>query len=75
MPTVYDMLGVVQRVADTLRVRVDVEADAHPALLSGRAGRLVALRGDARIDAGWVGQLDPAVGEARGLPAADPVLQ
>ncbi|AMY09630.1 Phenylalanine--tRNA ligase beta subunit [Luteitalea pratensis] len=74
MVDLYDVLGVLQRVAETLRVRVDVEADDHPALLTGRAARLVAMHGNTRVDVGWVGQLSPSLGEARGLPAADAVL-
>jgi phenylalanyl-tRNA synthetase beta chain len=75
MVDLYDVLGVVQRVAATLRVRVDVEPGDHPALLAGRAARLVASDGDARrVDAGWIGQLSPALGEARGLAAADAVF-
>jgi len=65
---------VLQRVAATLRVRIDAEADDHPALLTGRAARLVVTHGNTRVDVGWVGQLSPALGEARGLPAADAVF-
>ena len=70
----YDLLGVVQRVADLLRVRIDVSAADHPALMPGRAARLSCAGRDGRIDVGWVGQLAPALADARGLPSADPVL-
>lgn len=71
----YDMLGVVQRVAEVVRAEVHIEADDHPAFMPGRAARLVCVgSGGARVDAGWVGQLAPALAEARGLPAADPVM-
>lgn len=72
---VYDMIGVLQRLADLLRVRLDPAAADHPALLPGRAATLTVVGPDgARVDAGWVGQLSPALAEARGLPAADPVI-
>ncbi len=71
----YDVLGVVQRIADVLRVRVTVDAADHPALVNGRAARLVVGGSpDERVHVGWVGQLASALAEARGLPAADPVL-
>ena len=61
---VYDLLGVVQRVADVLRVRLDVVADDHPALARGHAGRLTCAGPDgARIDVGWVGQLASTLAE------------
>ncbi|HTV02207.1 MAG TPA: phenylalanine--tRNA ligase subunit beta, partial [Luteitalea sp.] len=71
----YDMLGVLQRLADTLRVTIVTEAADHAALAPGRAARLVCVREDgSRTAAGWVGQLSPALADARGLPAADPVI-
>jgi len=71
----YDMVGVVQRIADTVRVRVETDAADHPALMPGRAARLVAIddRGT-RTDAGWIGQLSPGLADARGLPATDAVI-
>ena len=72
---VYDMLGVLQRVADTLRVPIDVEADDHPALLAGRAARLVVDAGDGeRSTSAGSASSAAALAEARGLPAADAVF-
>jgi phenylalanyl-tRNA synthetase beta chain len=71
----YDMLGVVQRVAEAVRVQVDVEKGEHPALMTGRAARLVcADASGARVEVGWIGQLATTLAEARGLPANDPVI-
>ena len=72
---VYDMLGVLQRVADAAararrrRGRRSSGADAGPRRAPGAS-----THGGARVDVGWVGQLSPALAEARGLPAADPVF-
>lgn len=71
---VFDVLGVVERLAAVLRVPVDVESADHPALAQGRAARLVRRDGGASVDVGWVGVLAPAYAESRGLPAADPVV-
>jgi phenylalanyl-tRNA synthetase beta chain len=70
----YDMLGVVQRIAETLRVRIDVEAGDHPALQPGRGARLVVTGRDARVEVGWAGQLAPAIADARGLPATEAIF-
>ncbi len=71
----YDMLGVVARVAATLRVSIEIETADHAALASGRAARLVRVAGDgARVAVGWVGQLAPTLADARGIPAGDPVM-
>jgi phenylalanyl-tRNA synthetase beta chain len=71
----YDMIGVLQRLADVLRVRIDVSPGEHAALLPGRAATLTAVGTDGvRAEVGWVGQLSPSLAEARGLPAADPVI-
>jgi len=72
---VYDMLGVLQRIADTVRVPLETEAADHPALMPGRAARLkVVDASGTRVDVGWVGQLAPALAERRGLPGADAVI-
>lgn len=71
----YDMLGVVQRVAHVLRVPVTVAAGDHPALMPGRAARLSRAGTDGVVhEVGWAGQLAPGLADARGLPSADPVL-
>jgi len=71
----FDMLGVLQRIADIVRVRLDTASDDHPALMPGRAARLVGVdEAERRVDVGWIGQLSPTLAEARGLPVADPVI-
>jgi phenylalanyl-tRNA synthetase beta chain len=71
----YDMLGVLQRIGDVVRVRLETVPDDHPALLPGRAARLVCVdQGEGRVDVGWIGQLCSSLAVARGLPAADPVI-
>ncbi|MBA2354041.1 MAG: phenylalanine--tRNA ligase subunit beta [Acidobacteria bacterium] len=72
---VYDVIGLVQRVAAALHVRLDVEPTEHPALVSGRAGRVVRVDADGRrVPVGLVGDLAPTVAEARGLPTSDPII-
>jgi phenylalanyl-tRNA synthetase beta chain len=64
-----DIKGVVEQLATLARVRVGfVEAD-RSYLVSGRAAAIV-VNGD---PVGVLGQLSPAIAEARGLPAADDV--
>ncbi|BCS32716.1 phenylalanine--tRNA ligase beta subunit [Luteitalea sp. TBR-22] len=71
----YDVLGVLQRLADLLRVTIDVAPAEHPALVPGRAATLVVVAADGtRADVGWAGQLAPVLAEARGLPAGDAVM-
>lgn len=71
----YDVLGVVQRLAHVLRVPITVAGGEHPALMPGRAARLTCPRESGLTqDVGWVGQLAPALADARGLPSVDPVL-
>jgi phenylalanyl-tRNA synthetase beta chain len=74
MVDLHDLTGVLQRIAQALRVRVEVEPGDHAALLHGRAARLLVTAAGERVDAGWVGQLAPALAVARGLPAADAVF-
>jgi phenylalanyl-tRNA synthetase beta chain len=71
----YDVLGVVQRIAHVLRVSITVAAGEHPALMAGRAARLSRAGADGVAqEVGWVGQLAPSLADARGLPSVDPVL-
>ena len=68
----YDMKGVVEQLASLF----DVELTAHPpaagsvaaaVLVPGRAAALTS--GDRCV--GWLGQLQPAIGDAHDLPASD----
>ncbi len=70
----YDVLGVVERLADVLRVSWQVEPADHAALAPGRSARVVRDVDGTRVEVGWVGQLAPALAEARGIPVLDPVL-
>jgi phenylalanyl-tRNA synthetase beta chain len=71
----FDLLGVVERLALLLRVDLRTEPAPHPALLDGRALRV--FRRDATgtdVPVGLAGQLLPSLADARGLPAHDPLL-
>jgi phenylalanyl-tRNA synthetase beta chain len=71
----YDLLGVVQRVAATVHVTIVPESAEHAALAPGRAARLIRLAADGtRTEVGWLGQLAPALAGARGLPAGEVVV-
>ncbi|MCC6163198.1 MAG: phenylalanine--tRNA ligase subunit beta [Acidobacteria bacterium] len=71
---VYDVIGVVARIGDVLRTPLTLEPADHAAFMPGRAARVVRADAGGRVDVGWVGQLAPALAEARGLPGADPVF-
>jgi phenylalanyl-tRNA synthetase beta chain len=67
----FDVKGVVERVCATSGVAVDFSAIERAYLVPGRAAAVYA-RGDADRGAiGVLGQIAPALAEARGLPAAD----
>ena len=65
----FDMKGVVERVADALRVDVTTEVQTESWLMPGRS--VAVVTNDRRI--GVLGQLAPAVAEAHGLPVQDPI--
>ena len=65
----FDMKGVVERVADTLRLDVRTEAQGEGWLVPGRSAAV--MTDGVRI--GVLGQLAPAIAEAHGLPGQDPV--
>ena len=65
----FDMKGVVERVADALRLDVRTETHREGWLVPGRSAAVTT--GGVRI--GVLGQLAPAVAEAHGLPAQDSV--
>ncbi|HVC21043.1 MAG TPA: phenylalanine--tRNA ligase subunit beta [Vicinamibacterales bacterium] len=70
----FDVKGLVERLADVLRLPVRVAPIAHPALVPGRAGALLVEAASASHgQIGLLGQLQPAIAESRGLPGADPV--
>jgi len=62
----FDLKGIVEALTGALHVgRVAFEAGAHTAMTPGRTARVL-LDGN---DAGWVGELHPAVAERFGLTA------
>jgi phenylalanyl-tRNA synthetase beta chain len=64
-----DIKGVVEQLATLARVRVGFVETERNYLVSGRAAAIV-INGD---PVGVLGQLSPAIAEARGLPAGDDV--
>lgn len=72
---VFDVLGLVERLGRLLGVAIDHEPLAHPALRDGYGVRLLCgTEGNAPIAVGLAGQLSATLGDARGLPAHDPVF-
>ena len=65
----FDVKGLVERIAATLRVDITVVPHREPWLVPGRTGAVLS-NGD-RI--GVLGLLTPDIAEAHGLPAADAV--
>jgi len=65
----FDMKGIVERVADALRLDVSTEAHREGWLMPGRSAAV--MTDGVRI--GVLGQLATAIAEAHGLPAQDAV--
>jgi phenylalanyl-tRNA synthetase beta chain len=65
----FDMKGVVDRLADALRLDVRTEAHREGWLVAGRSAAV--MTDGVRI--GVLGQLAPAIAEAHGLPVQDAV--
>jgi phenylalanyl-tRNA synthetase beta chain len=71
----FDVKGVVERLCDVLRVPVRFETAVEPYLVPGQTAAVVASDGPARGEIlGFVGQVYPAIADARGLPAKDRVV-
>ena len=71
----FDMKGVVERVCEVLDVPVRCEPVRAPHLEPGQAASIVVAAGAAAgTVVGSVGQLAPAVADARGLPRQDRVM-
>ena len=62
----FDIKGVVERACDTLGVTPVIDRTTHPALVDGRSA-VISAEGR---DLGYLGQLSPAIAEARGMPAS-----
>jgi phenylalanyl-tRNA synthetase beta chain len=65
----FDMKGVVERVAEALRLDVRTEVHTEGWLVPGRSATVITDGGPI----GALGQLAPAVAEAHGLPIQEPV--
>jgi phenylalanyl-tRNA synthetase beta chain len=71
----FDLAGVVERLCDAIGVRVRFEPLRQPFLAPGQAASIVCRDGAARDTAlGLIGQITPAVADARGLPRQDRVF-
>ncbi|MEW6321683.1 MAG: phenylalanine--tRNA ligase subunit beta [Acidobacteriota bacterium] len=65
----FDLKGAVEQIGAVLGVEVGLATSDRPCLVPGRAAEIRA--GERTV--GLLGQLDPALADARGLPAADAV--
>ena len=71
----FDVKGVAERVCDALGVGVRCEPASQPFLVAGQTGSIVVDDGPARGETiGLVGQVSPAIADARGLPRSDRVF-
>jgi phenylalanyl-tRNA synthetase beta chain len=71
----FDVKGIVERLSDVLGVPMRFESTSQPAFVAGRTASVVIEGGRmGGTVVGVAGQILPAVADARGLPAKDPVL-
>ncbi|HEX5474340.1 MAG TPA: phenylalanine--tRNA ligase subunit beta [Vicinamibacterales bacterium] len=66
----YDVKGIVEVLCGALGVPVTTEAATSPAFVDGRTAEVTA--DGARV--GVIGQIDPAVADARGFPSGEPLF-
>ncbi|OLD12606.1 MAG: phenylalanine--tRNA ligase subunit beta [Acidobacteria bacterium 13_1_40CM_2_64_6] len=70
----FDVKGIVEQLCGVLRVPVDFQPASESYLMPGQTASLIVAGGPARGEpAGLVGQLQPAIADARGLPSKDRV--
>jgi len=70
----FDVKGIAEHLCEALGVTVGMEPIRPPFLVAGRAAAIVAADGPSRgAHFGVVGQLTPALADARGLPRQDAV--
>ncbi|MCE2540645.1 MAG: phenylalanine--tRNA ligase subunit beta [Acidobacteria bacterium] len=71
----FDIIGLVDRVCDAFGVTPAYEPVERDTLVRGRTAAVQATLPDAAepLQLGYVGQLAPAIAEARGLPADDEI--
>jgi phenylalanyl-tRNA synthetase beta chain len=65
----FDMKGLIERIGQALRLGVSVTTHGEPWLVEGRSAAI--LTNGTQL--GVIGQLAPAIADAHGLPASDPV--
>ena len=71
----FDLKGIVERVCGVSGVPVQFEPASHPALVAGHTASIVVSDGRTSGTAlGVIGEVSPAIADARGLPANDRVL-
>ncbi|PWT84131.1 MAG: phenylalanine--tRNA ligase subunit beta [Blastocatellia bacterium] len=67
----FDVKGVIERLCEALAVPISVKSTDEPFLVNGLRASVVAADGR---PLGVIGNLLPAIADARGLPRLDPVL-
>jgi phenylalanyl-tRNA synthetase beta chain len=71
----FDVKGVIERVCDVGGVPVRFERASHPGLVPGHTASIVISDGHASgVVLGVIGQVQPSIADARGLPAKDRLL-
>jgi phenylalanyl-tRNA synthetase beta chain len=71
----FDVKGLVERLCEVAGAPVRFEPSSHPALVGGHTANVVVREGPERNAVlGVVGQLQPAIADARGLPPRDRVV-
>ena len=70
----FDMKGAIERVCATCGVQVECVPEEQGYLVRGRSASLVAHDGSRPIHLGILGQLLPAVADARGFPAGEEIF-
>ncbi len=71
----FDVKGVAEHLCDALGVAIRCEPAREPFLVAGQTARIVIVGGPEHgVVVGLVGQLAPAVADARGLPRQDRVF-
>ena len=71
----FDVKGIVERLCEVAGAPVRFEPSSHPALVAGHTADVIASDGpEPGATLGVIGQLQPAIADARGLPPRDRVV-
>jgi phenylalanyl-tRNA synthetase beta chain len=70
---VFDMKGVVERICSVYGIEPEFRAAERPYLVRGRAADVRPVRDTTQAVFGVVGQLLPAIADARGFPATEEI--